>query len=299
MELLLENISHDELREHMKDFYKYAKIKLKITKKPRVMFVQDEQNSDDFFGKTGFYDPANNSIHLFITNRHPKDILRSFAHELIHHMQNLNGMNDGLDMSATKDPAYATHNKGLRKMEKQAFKDGNMLFRDWCDMKKLQRRNEMSDKKNVLDEIAERVLARLTLEAKKMPMKKDDQDVDGDGNTDEKVPAFLDKGDVKKKKGGKGKVPPQLAKFQKGKIKEKSKASADAKKVTKNKYKPKQVDEDASYGSEERVGLTTESKQTPYPELFKKKDRLLQDLFNKREDLVYQELMRKIIKEQK
>ena len=28
---------------------------------------------------------------MYITDRHPKDILRSFAHEMIHHMQNMQG----------------------------------------------------------------------------------------------------------------------------------------------------------------------------------------------------------------
>jgi hypothetical protein len=46
-----------------------------------------------------------------------------------------------------------------------------------------------------------------------MPMKQDTEDVDGDGQTDDQVPAFLNKGDVTKKKKT-GKQPPQLAKAQ-------------------------------------------------------------------------------------
>jgi hypothetical protein len=53
-------------------------------------------------------------------------------------------------------------------------------------------------------------------EKKKMPMKKDVEDADGDGDTNEKVPAFLKKGSAKKP-AKKGKVPPQLQKYVKGK----------------------------------------------------------------------------------
>ena len=58
------------------------------------------------------------------------------------------------------------------------------------------------------------------LDEDKMPMKTDKEDADEDGDTTDKVPAFVDKGETKKKKGGK--VPPQLAKHmkKKGKIDE-------------------------------------------------------------------------------
>tara|TARA_R100000234_G_scaffold92326_1_gene60553 strand:+ start:20590 stop:21189 length:600 start_codon:yes stop_codon:yes gene_type:complete len=47
---------------------------------------------------------------------------------------------------------------------------------------------------------------------KKKPMVQDKDDVDGDGDTDEKVPAYVKKGDDKKKKKKSGKVPPQFQK---------------------------------------------------------------------------------------
>ena len=72
-------------------------------------------------------------------------------------------------------------------------------------------------------------------EENKMPMKTDTEDLDGDGDTKDKVPAFLDKGDKgadSKKdkeesdedKGGKdlSKVPPQLRDHVKGKMKQES-----------------------------------------------------------------------------
>ena len=44
-------------------------------------------------GKTAFYDPEAKSVTLYITGRHPKDILRSLV-ELVHHKQNCDGQFD-------------------------------------------------------------------------------------------------------------------------------------------------------------------------------------------------------------
>lgn len=197
--LLNEKIDHNELIDNIQEFYSYAKKKLNLDKSPKLFFKVDQKNADNILGKTGYYDTSCEGIYLYITDRHPKDIIRSFAHELIHHQQKINGMFDDTDTSITvSDPSYALHDKKLRMMEKDAFKRGNMLFRDWTDIKKMEIKNMLNEKSG------------------KMPMKTDKKDVDNDGNKTEKVPAFLDKGDVKKKKGT-GKVPPQLAKAMKKK----------------------------------------------------------------------------------
>lgn len=150
MELLLENISHEEFKDYIKEFYKYALSKLKLNKPPKLFLKRDKKNSEDMFGKTGFYNPETKTIVLFIDGRHPKDILRSFAHELVHHEQECLGKNKNLDLELTsKDPAYATNNKGLREMEREAFEKGNLIFRDWCDSKKLERIKKMDNKEKI------------------------------------------------------------------------------------------------------------------------------------------------------
>ena len=285
----------------MKEFYNYALTRLKkIDREPKVVLKQDQENANNMFGKTGYYDPNEEKIVLFVTDRHPKDVLRSFAHELIHHHQKCNGEDKDLNLSLTAfDPAYASHDEGLRKMEKQAFRWGNMIFRDWCDMKKTQRRGEMSDKKNVLDQLTERVLARLVAEAKKMPMKKDDKDVDGDGNTTEKVPAFLDKGDVKKKKGG-GKIPKQLAKYVKSK-KMKEQGRKDAKEHSRHLNGGDKIKEDAAFrdlgdAEKQEAAGYSESTKHPYSSLNERKARLFDERFNEYEEWKFQELLKKAIK---
>ena len=56
---------------------------------PTMEFIDgDSENAKDFFGKTAYYDPNKQHIVLYTEGRHPKDIVRSYAHEMIHHIQN-------------------------------------------------------------------------------------------------------------------------------------------------------------------------------------------------------------------
>jgi hypothetical protein len=148
MQLLLENLSPEDMKKYLKEYYNHAAKELKLSRAPRLFLDQDKKNADDLLGKTGYYDPDKEEIHLFITDRHAKDVIRSFAHELIHHDQKLSGFNDNLDLSKTAhDPAYASHDPKLREMERDAFERGNMMFRDWCDSKKMERKQTMSESK--------------------------------------------------------------------------------------------------------------------------------------------------------
>ena len=139
--LLLEKISHEEMVDHMKDLYKHLLKELpKIDRKPKIVLEKDKKNAEDFFGKTGFYDPKTDEIHLFITDRHPKDVLRSFAHEMVHHEQNCSGYTATVDMSKTHEADYASKDPKLREAERDAFERGNMIFRDWTDSIKAKRK---------------------------------------------------------------------------------------------------------------------------------------------------------------
>ena len=95
---------------------------------PTMEFVDgDSENAKDFFGKTAYYDPNKQHIVLYTEGRHPKDIVRSYAHEMIHHIQNLE---DRLgDVSGTD----TTSDEHLTKLEKEANLRGTMTFRNWTD----------------------------------------------------------------------------------------------------------------------------------------------------------------------
>jgi hypothetical protein len=97
---------------------------------PKVKFVDnDEENANDFFGKTAYYQPDNNLIVLYTLNRHPKDVMRSFAHEMIHHEQKCDGKIGDRRIKTTN----INEDDYLREIEEEAYSKGNMTFREWTD----------------------------------------------------------------------------------------------------------------------------------------------------------------------
>jgi len=118
----------------VQDLYDYASQKFAIKQAPRISFVSDDKNHP-YLGNTGQYDPSTSEIIIYVDGRHPKDMMRSIAHELVHHHQNENGM---FDNTAETYPGYAQNDNHLRKMEKQAYLQGNLCFRDWEDNYKSQ-----------------------------------------------------------------------------------------------------------------------------------------------------------------
>ena len=119
-----------EYKQKFGELYKDAKDKFNIQQAPKVFLRQDEENAEQVFGRTAYYEPQEQTIVIFITNRHPKDILRSFCHELIHHVQNERG---DLKISGDLSPTYAQDNDHMRNMEKEAYLEGNLLLRDHED----------------------------------------------------------------------------------------------------------------------------------------------------------------------
>ena len=119
-----------DLKEALKEVYKVAERKYQFENTPRLILRHNQTNTDNILGKTAYYNPSSMSIVLYITDRHPKDICRSFSHELVHHHQNERG---DLEMGDASSPTYAQDDKHMRKMEMEAYLKGNMLFRDWED----------------------------------------------------------------------------------------------------------------------------------------------------------------------
>lgn len=105
---------------------------------PSIELKWDEQ--DGLFIKTGYYLPSEKKVVLFCKDRHPKDILRSYAHEMIHHMQNLNG--DDLNFTSEDD---VKDNEKLEKLESEAYLKGNIYFRKWTEY-------ERNNKNSLLNE---------------------------------------------------------------------------------------------------------------------------------------------------
>lgn len=100
---------------------------MKVVPLPEVTIKRDETEASNFFGKTAYYDPIEKRVVLHIAKRHPKDVMRSFAHEMIHHMQNLEGRLENITTSNTNEDDY------LQELEKEAYLNGNIIFRNWED----------------------------------------------------------------------------------------------------------------------------------------------------------------------
>jgi len=127
--------NNPEFQKAAAGIYKDAVKKFNIRTTPKLLLRQDQENGAMTLGRTAFYDPSELKIVLYISGRHPKDILRSFAHELIHHVQNERG---DLQLGDSSDPQYAQKDDHLRKMEMEAYLKGNMLMRDFEDNFKYQ-----------------------------------------------------------------------------------------------------------------------------------------------------------------
>ena len=116
--------------------------KMNITPLPEVKIRYDEDQANDFFGKTAYYDPNNKEVILYVMNRHPKDVCRSFSHEMIHHIQNMEGRLEGLaGTTNTNEDNY------LQEIEKEAYLKGNITFRNWEDGLKNNNKEVMAEGK--------------------------------------------------------------------------------------------------------------------------------------------------------
>ncbi len=131
-EVLTENASYGQ---HIDVIEKIAELTnymidngMNIEPLPTMEFIDgDSENAKDFFGKTAYYDPNRQHIVLYTEGRHPKDIVRSYAHEMIHHIQYLE---DRLGDVSTTNTMEDDH---LDKIEQEANLRGTMTFRNWTD----------------------------------------------------------------------------------------------------------------------------------------------------------------------
>ena len=120
----------DILQPLFNQFMPFAQKRMGFQKPPRVFLRDDPQNAQNPLGKTAYYDPEQMSVTLYINGRHPKDVMRSLSHELVHHTQNCNGQFDG---THEMGEGYAQNDEHLREMEREAYEQGNLCFRDWED----------------------------------------------------------------------------------------------------------------------------------------------------------------------
>ena len=130
-----------DLQSHLDGMYDHFNQKLGFQKPPVIVFDTDPSNQSNVLGKTAYYDPQSLEIHIFIDGRHPKDMLRSIAHELIHHQQNLEGR---LNVGGYNGPGYYLKNDKMKEIEQEAMLEGNAILREYEDTVKHMETKNMS-----------------------------------------------------------------------------------------------------------------------------------------------------------
>ena len=120
--------AHQDLVDSL---YSHADQQLGFKKPPTLIFQSDPRNYGAL-SKTAQYDPRTQEITIYVDGRHIKDILRSFAHELVHHHQNEQGRLSGAnvtqgeqDFDDIEGEAYHTGNLKLFRKREDGIKQKN------------------------------------------------------------------------------------------------------------------------------------------------------------------------------
>ena len=86
---LNEDMTRKEFHGHLKSFIKFTADKLGFDEMPEVIYKEPDDHGDQ--PSFGGYAPGEKKLVVMTKNRHPMDIFRTVAHELVHHKQNLDG----------------------------------------------------------------------------------------------------------------------------------------------------------------------------------------------------------------
>lgn len=97
---------------------------------PKIRLKKDKQ--EGLFIVTGYYCNSDKEVVLYVTDRHPKDVLRSLAHELIHHKQ----FADGRITDDMCNDSEIIKNEKIKPFEEEAYLKGNIAFRTWTELYK-------------------------------------------------------------------------------------------------------------------------------------------------------------------
>lgn len=95
------------------EFAEYVKNEIGLDKVPEINFINEEGAAAKMKSFAG-YNPGNSSITLVISNRNLADILRSLAHELVHHLQNIeNRLNNKSGETGSNEENEANSKAGV------------------------------------------------------------------------------------------------------------------------------------------------------------------------------------------
>lgn len=131
---IMEAQSEDETRDeefdyvpYLADFVSFLKEQgEKIEPLPEIL-VSKEKQSGGLLDKTGDYNPTDKVLKVYANGRHPKDVVRSFGHEIMHHAQCLEGRLGNI----TTD--MMSESEDLKELELEATDKGYSYFREWTE----------------------------------------------------------------------------------------------------------------------------------------------------------------------
>ena len=124
-------LDHKKFGPMLDSFVQFASKEIGIKEMPTLKLQKDTMSSS-----FGGYNPSDNSIMVVTKNRHPMDIYRTVAHELIHHKQNEDGRlgkdiaKEGSTGSPIENEANAEAGKIMRwfaKSNPEMFKSGYVV----------------------------------------------------------------------------------------------------------------------------------------------------------------------------
>ena len=131
----LEGPPEPTLIDALRDFLPLAVKHLKIKKLPKIKLLRDVET--DHMPSFGKFSNDDRTVHLGIKNRHPNDILRTLAHEMVHYVQGEQdrlGADSGATGSTEEDEANAEAGVIMREFNQQfpqymALKP--IVFEEW------------------------------------------------------------------------------------------------------------------------------------------------------------------------
>ena len=106
---------------------------IQIDPLPKIVIDNKKKNNvSDILISTGGYQPMTQTLFLYVDNRHLKDILRSYCHEIVHHMQWLDNP-DYIRRVFNVNQDDIDSNNELEDIEGEAYLKGNLLFRKFTE----------------------------------------------------------------------------------------------------------------------------------------------------------------------
>ena len=129
------------INEYLREVQKYQ-----IDPLPEVVLDGSESDPSDLLIGTGHYDCRSSQIVLRISQRHLKDILRTYCHELVHHHQNLDNPDYFKRVWKGGD---LVENLELQEIEAEAYLQGNLNFRKFTEWLKKRSKDKALLKESV------------------------------------------------------------------------------------------------------------------------------------------------------